>query len=209
MFNQQLMELVRDSGQQTVVENPDVPNEQNEAVMEEASSSIENGMQQMLQSGGPGALKELFEGVENGDTNNPALQQVTNRFSGNLQQKFGMNAGSAKSIAISLIPVVLGKLLNKSRNADNNSGFNIRNILGSLLGGDTHPSGTDSRQDVDAQPSGIESPQGGDAQPSGTESPQGRGGILGKLSNIGTKLGLDKDGDGDTDLKDLLRLFSR
>src|SRR5687768_2028929 len=101
----QLMELVRESGQQTVVENPAVPNEQNEAVLQEASSSIYSGLQEQLQSGGPGALKTLFEGVESGDNNNPAVQQVANQFSGNIMEKFGLNSGAAKAIAISLIPM--------------------------------------------------------------------------------------------------------
>ncbi len=178
------MELVRNSGQQAVVENPEVPNEQNEAVMEEASSSIFSGMQQMVQTGGPGALKNLFQGVENGDTDNPEVQQVANQFSGNLQQKFGMNAGTAKSIAISMIPVVLGQLMNRSRNSDGNSGFSIGNILGSLMGGGGQQSGNGA--------------PGGDG-----------GGMMGNLSNMGTKFGLDKDGDGDTDLKDLMSMFGK
>src|SRR5690606_7174173 len=90
MLNQ-LMELVRDSGQQTVVQNPAVPNEQNEAVLQEASSSIYGGMQQLMQTGGAGALKSLFQGAEQGDMQNPAVQQVANQFSGNLTQKFGFD----------------------------------------------------------------------------------------------------------------------
>lgn len=182
----QLMELVRQSGQQTVVENPAVPNQYNEAVMEEASSSIFSGLQNQLQTGGPGALKTLFQGVESGDTNNPAVQQVANQFSGNIMQKFGLDSGAAKALAISLIPMVLSKLMNRSRGADSNSGFSIGNILGSLMGGGA------------AQPSGFGQPQR-----------QQGGGMMGNLSNMGTKFGLDKDGDGDTDLKDLMSMFGR
>src|SRR5688500_13738706 len=101
MFDQ-LMELVRESGQQTVVQNPAVPNEQNEAVMQEATTSIQSGLQQVAQTGGAGGLKNLFQGVQNGDNDNPQVQQLTNQFSGNMMQKFGMNAGTAKSLAASL-----------------------------------------------------------------------------------------------------------
>jgi len=188
MINQ-LMELVRDSGQQTVVENPEVPNEKNEAVMEEASSSIHCGLKDMLQTGGPGALKRLFEGVQSGDNDNPAVQQVANQFSGNLTQKLGIGSGTAKSIAGKLIPAVLGKLMNRSKNAESDSSFSIGNILGSLSGGDGQ----------------LEGP----GQPDGPGQPQGEGGLMGKISNMGTRLGLDKDGDGDTDLKDLLSMFRR
>jgi hypothetical protein len=185
MFDQ-LMELVRESGQQTVVQNPEVPNEHNEAVLQEATSTIQNSMQDMAQTGGPRALKTLFEGAEAGDTQNPAVQQVANNLSGNLMQKFGLNSGIAKSIAISLIPMVLGKLMGRARGADSNSGFSMGNILGSLLGGGAL--------------AGMIPGMGGSTQQ------QGGGGML---SNMGTKFGLDRDGDGDTDLNDLMSMFRR
>jgi hypothetical protein len=173
----QLMQLVRESGRQAVVENPEVPNEQNEAVMQEATSSIAGSVQNLLQTGGPGAVQSLFEGAQAGDSSNPAVQQVTNHFSGNLMQKFGMNAGTAKSIAMSLIPLVLSKLM--ARSGGQGSGFNIGNILGGLMGGATQPGG------------------------------QQGGGMLGNLSAMGAKFGLDKDGDGDVDMSDVMGMFKK
>jgi hypothetical protein len=129
----QLMQLVRESGQQSVIENPEVPNEHNEAVMQEAGSSIAGSVQNLMQTEGPGAVQSLLEGVQNGDTSHPAVQQVSNNFAGNLIQKFGLNSGAAQSVAASLIPLVLGKLANRA--GGGGSGFNIGNILGSLGGG--------------------------------------------------------------------------
>lgn len=173
MFDE-LMNIVRQEGQQTVVENPAVPNEQNEAVMQEASSSVMSSMQGMMQQGGPGALKSLFEGVQSGNTDHPAVQQVTNNFSGNPMQKFGMNSGAAKALAVSLIPMVLSKLMHRAKTGG--SGFDIGSILGSLTGGNN---------------------AGPAAQSSG-------GGMLGSLGSM-----LDKNGDGHTDLKDLMSMFGR
>ncbi len=181
------MELVRENGQQTVVKNPAVPNSQNEAVMQEASSSIFSGMQHMMQTGGPGALKSLFEGVQSGNTNHPAVQQVANDFSGNLMQKFGLDSGAAKALAISLIPMVLGKLMHRTQNAPQGSGFSIGSILGSLMGGGAL--------------GGLMG--GGQSQQAQAQS----GGMMGSLSSMGAKMGLDKDGDGDTDLNDLMSMF--
>jgi hypothetical protein len=186
---EQLMELVRESGQKTVVENPEVPNEHNEAVMQEATTSIQNGMQQIARTGGPGALKTLFQGVESGDHNNPQMQQLTNNVSGDLMQKLGLNSGIAKTIAISLIPMVLGKLMGRSRGAEQGSGFSMGNILGSLLGG-----GSLANM--------IPGMGGGGS----TQQQSGGGGML---SNMGSKLGLDRDGDGDTDLQDLMGMFRK
>jgi hypothetical protein len=184
MFDQ-LMALVRESGQQAVVENPEVPNEHNEAVMEEATTSIQSGVQNLMQTGGPTAVQSLFDGVQSGDTNRPEVQQVTDHFSGNLMQKFGLGSGAAKSIAISLIPMVLGKLMN--RNGGQGGGFNIGSILGGIMGGSNSAS----------MIPGVGTSVG---------AKQGSGGML---SDIGTKMGLDRDGDGDTDMSDLMGMFKK
>jgi hypothetical protein len=45
---EQISELVKQFGRQAVVENPDIPNEQNNAVLAEATNTIAGGMQNML-----------------------------------------------------------------------------------------------------------------------------------------------------------------
>lgn len=179
---EELMKMIQQQGQQAVVANPEVPNEHNEAVMQEASSSIMSGMTQMFQQGGPGALKSLFEGVQSGDSNNPAVQQLSSGFEGNIMEKFGISGGTAKTIAASLIPVVLGKLMNQAKDA-NGSGFDIGSILGSLTGG--NPAAT------------------------GAGAPAGGGDMMSTLSSLGASLGLDKNGDGKTDLSDLMKMFGK
>ncbi|MEO6833593.1 MAG: hypothetical protein ABI378_13420 [Chitinophagaceae bacterium] len=186
---EELMNLVKQAGQQSVVENPAVPNEHNDAVMQEASTSIFGGLQNILQSGGPGALKSLFEGVQSGDNNHPAVQQVANQFSGNLMEKFGLDSGAAKALAMSLIPSVLGKLMNHSQNAAPDSGFSITNILGSLMGGGAAVPATASITPGQPQQAG--------------------GGMMDTISSLGTKFGLDKNGDGKTDLSDLMVMFNK
>lgn len=174
---EQILALVRESGQQSVVENPAVPNQHNDAVMQEASSSIMNGLQGLMQSGGPSALTTLFGSIQKGDSANPGVQQFSGQISGNLAQKFGLDSGVAQSVVASLIPMVLGKMMNTSAASGGQGGFNITDLLGSFMGG------------------GSNAPGGGSA--------------LGNLSSMGTKFGLDKDGDGDTDLSDLMRLFGK
>lgn len=181
---EQLLEMVQQQGQQSVVANPAVPNEQNDAVMGEAANSITATMQQMAQQGGPGAIKSLFEGVQSGDASHPAVQQVSDNFAGNIMEKFGLNSGVAKSIAISLIPMVLSKMMNRAKDP-NDSGFNIGNILGSIMGG------------------------GAAAQPQmANTNPTAGGNMMDTISNMAAKFGMDKNGDGKTDLSDLMKMFA-
>jgi len=63
---EQISELVKHFGKQVVVENPDVPNDQNNAVMTGATSTIAGGMQNMLAGGGFGDIISMFTGKNPG-----------------------------------------------------------------------------------------------------------------------------------------------
>lgn len=181
MFDQ-LMELVRQNSQDQVVQNPEVPNDQNDAVMKQAAASIQQEMQARMNSGGPAELKSFFEGAQSGSVENPAVQNVQNNFMDSLTSKFGLSSGVAKTLAASLIPMLMAKFFNKTKDP-NESGFDIGSILSSLTGG------------------GQAAPMGnGNATTTG-------GGFMDQASKMGAKLGLDKDGDGDTDLSDLMAMF--
>ncbi len=45
---EQLMQLIQQSGQQSVVDNTEVPNEHNDAILNEAQQSITSGLQDWL-----------------------------------------------------------------------------------------------------------------------------------------------------------------
>ena len=184
---EQLMEMVREAGQKTVVQNPEVPNEQNEAALHQAQQGIMGGLQNILQTDGISGLTHLFQGVQQGDDSNPRVQQLSNNVAGGLMEKLGLNSSTAKSIAISLIPVVLGKMMNRSKDP-NHAGFDLGSILGSLMGGGS--------SNANAGLGNI-----------GNSQTNGGGGLGSTLSNLGAKFGLDKDGDGDVDMSDLAKLF--
>lgn len=127
-----LEQLVRDNAQDAIVNNAAVPNEQNEVAIQAASSSIFDTLKAQLSSGNIAELANMFN--QNGaDTGNPVVQQATSSFTDKLAA-FGINAETAKTIGASLIPVIMGKLANKT-NDPNDSSFNIQDVLGKLAGG--------------------------------------------------------------------------
>ena len=63
---EQISELVKQFGQDTVVNNPDVPNEENNAVLAEATNTITRGMQNMLAGGGLQDIISMFTGGRDG-----------------------------------------------------------------------------------------------------------------------------------------------
>jgi hypothetical protein len=125
----QLMNIIKEHGQKAVVENNEVPNEHNDAVMQEAGSSIFGGLQQMISNGKMEDLTGLLQG-----NNNNAANGLAENFAGSIAQKFGINAESAKNIAGGLIPQVLGSLVSKAKDPNDKS-IDLQGILGSLTSG--------------------------------------------------------------------------
>jgi hypothetical protein len=131
---EQLTELVKQFGGDAVVNNPAVPNEQNDAVMEEAGGSILSGLKDMVESGNIGDLAGLLSGKTPIDMNNPVVQELTGKVTGNLGEKFGLSSEAAGSVAGGLIPQILGGLINKAQDP-NQPGFNITDLISSISGG--------------------------------------------------------------------------
>ena len=127
-----LEQLVRENAQDVIINNSAVPNEQNEAAIKAASSSIFDTLKEQLASGNVAQIAEIFNKGEANEAN-PVVQQASSSLTDKLSG-FGINAETAKSIGGSLIPVILGKLANKT-NDPNDGSFNIQDVLGKLAGG--------------------------------------------------------------------------
>ena len=167
-----LINLVREQAGDSIINNPAVPNAQNEEVIAATGSSITGGLQNMLASGGGlQNILKLFGGQDQPDSNNPVVQNLSGNVIQQLMSKFGLDQQAASGIAGNTVPDVLKKLISKTNDPNDNS-FDIQGIFNHLSGGQT--------QNTNIQ------------------------GLLGKF----TSGSLDKDGDGDTDMQDVMAMFS-
>lgn len=138
---EQLTQLVNQFGGDAVVNNPAVPNEHNDAVMEHASSSILDSLKNIAtQNGGAEMIGNLFNGNNATDASNPVVQQITQQLSGSLGEKFGLNADDASNVAGNLIPKVIGSLINGAKDP-NNSSIQISDVIGAISGGNSTTGG--------------------------------------------------------------------
>ena len=131
---EQLTQLVQQFGKDAVVKNDAVPNEQNEAVMQEASNSIVDGLKNMAAQGNISDLSSLFQGNNASNTSNPVVQKLTEQLTGNLGEKFGLSSDAAAGVAGSLIPKVLGSLVGNAKDP-NHKGFEVADIVNAISGG--------------------------------------------------------------------------
>lgn len=136
---EQLTQLVQQFGQEDVIKNNAVPNEHNQAVMDEAGNSIFSSLQKMASEGGGEQLAELLHGNNAQNPSNPAIHQITEQLTGSLGEKFGLDSNTASGVAGSIIPKILGGLVNKAN--DPNDSFQISDLIGAISGGDGKTSG--------------------------------------------------------------------
>ena len=137
-----LLNLLKEQGQESIVNNPQIPNEQNDAVLADATHSVAEGLQSELAGGGIQNVVSLFgkNDKESGGIgnliNNPIVSKIINSFTGKLTANHGVSEAQASGIAGSLIPNVIGSLINKT-NDPGNSSFSLEGIIGSLTGGNS------------------------------------------------------------------------
>lgn len=133
------MGLIQDHSQEAIVQNPAVPNQQNNEVMETLMGSIMGGMQQQAQSGNLNGLMGLLSGKATPQDssslmNNPIVAGIASNAIHSIMQKFGMSNSTAGGIVASVLPGVLSSLINKTSNPGDTS-IDFNSVLGGLLGG--------------------------------------------------------------------------
>lgn len=158
----QLLGLIQQNSQQAVIQNPAVPNEHNEGVMETLLGSITGGFQENAANGNLQGIMSLLSGKEgtgSGLLNNPIVASIASNAISAIVQRFGLSSGTASSVVSSVLPSVLGSLISKTSNPGDSS-FDFNSVLGGLLGGG-------ASQSAGAQASGFDFNQIGYAMADG------------------------------------------
>ncbi|RFM33007.1 hypothetical protein [Chitinophaga silvisoli] len=124
---EQLASLIQEHSQQSVAENPAIPNEHNQGVVEELKNVIISKVTGLVTSGQTNKITEML--ASGGNT--PETKDMENNFATNIMQKFGINNQVATTIAATLIPGILNALKNNG---------SVQQILASLGGGNLQDS---------------------------------------------------------------------
>ncbi|HRI24760.1 MAG TPA: hypothetical protein PLZ45_08785 [Ferruginibacter sp.] len=135
---EELFNLVKGSAGDAVINNPAVPNEQNNEVVAEATNTVASGLRNMVAGGGLESILSLFNsgGQQNSNSllSNPIVNMMVGHFSGKLMNKYNLGGQEANSVARNLIPDVMNNLINKT-NDPGNSSFTLDGLLNSITGG--------------------------------------------------------------------------
>lgn len=137
----QLFNIVKQFGQKSVVNNPEVPNEHNQAVLADATKTIASGFQNVLAGGGFGNILDLFRrkkttqnSAKGGLLKNPIISMMIGYFISKLVGKYKMKPAAASNVANDLIPNSVNDLVEKTNDPDN-AKATLDNLVNSLTGG--------------------------------------------------------------------------
>ncbi|MFN5171092.1 MAG: hypothetical protein ACK5DD_15860 [Cyclobacteriaceae bacterium] len=130
----QLTRLVEENAGKAIVQNEAIPNQFNEAAIQEVANGIINAMKGQVTNGNTARVVEMFQSAGSNELNgngvvNEMISSVTNAFS----VKFGVPANAASNAVSGLIPTVMKQLIQKTNDPTDNS-FEMKNVLASLAG---------------------------------------------------------------------------
>ncbi|MEO6612608.1 MAG: hypothetical protein ABIT05_14390 [Chitinophagaceae bacterium] len=145
----QLLNLVKQFGKHTVVDNPEVPDKHKEEVIADATHTIGSGFQNIMSGGGFQQILDLFKGGGNGSSENSSgrggiggllknsmVTMMIGHFISKLVSKYKMSHAAASNVSNSLIPNVLNGLITRTKSNDpENDAFDFNDLIGSLTGG--------------------------------------------------------------------------
>ncbi len=133
---EEIFNLIKGNATESVINNPAVPNDQNDAVVAEATNTVASGLRNIVAGGGVQSLLSMFSGGQKQGSSlmsNPIVNMMVGHFAGKLMSKFNMGGGQANQVANSLIPDALNSLINKTNEGSN--GFSLEGLLNSITGG--------------------------------------------------------------------------
>ena len=178
---QELMKIIQNASQDVIASNPEIPAGQEDAVMAEAGNSVVSTLQNMMANGQANQVLNFFGSKGNNLQGNPVTNAISGTFINNISRRLGINPQIAGAIAAVAIPLILKRFLSKTNNPQDNS-LDIQDIFNTISGNKT---------------SGINLPDilskfsGGSAAQSNVQANP-----------------MDRDGDGDVDLNDLIGAFA-
>ncbi len=131
----QLVKLVEQNADEAIVKNQAIPNQFNNAAIQEVAGSIFNTLKGQAAQGNLQQVASMFQGSasQSNLANNPMVKQMIASVAGNFAAKFGVSSAQAQSIVAGLLPTVMNQFVKKTNDPKDNS-FDLTNIMKSVSG---------------------------------------------------------------------------
>ena len=130
---EQLIKLVQQHSGDDIVKNQEVPNEFNNAAIQDVAKQILSGLQGQASKGNMQDIMLMFQGNRSSISGNPVVSQLISSATQSLSTRFGVSPQAAAGITNSLIPVVLKQFVNKT-NDPNDKDFDLQDVVKQVTG---------------------------------------------------------------------------
>lgn len=136
-----ILNLVKQEVLGTVTNNPEIPADKKDDVVQTTTSTIMNSLKDQMTHGNLSSITSLFGGSGVNNSTPPATHPLVNTLQSSvasaLNQKVGLNMNVATSIAAAVIPTIIG-LFSKKVNDSNEPGFNVQSLIESFTGSNSN-----------------------------------------------------------------------
>lgn len=130
----QLIKLVQENAGDAIVKNQAIPNQFNNAAIEDVAQQIFSGLKGQVGQGNLQQVASMFQGGNSSAiTSNPMVSQIISNIAGNFASKFGVSPQVAQSIAAGLIPQVMNQFVKKT-NDPNDNDFDLQDMMRGFSG---------------------------------------------------------------------------
>lgn len=130
----QLIKLVQQNAGDAIVKNQAIPNQFNNAAIEDVAQQIFSGLKGQVGQGNLQQVVSMFQGGNSSAiTSNPMVSQIISNIAGNFASKFGVSPQVAQSIAAGLIPQVMNQFVKKT-NDPNDNDFDLQDMMRGFSG---------------------------------------------------------------------------
>ncbi len=130
----QLIKLVQQNAGDAIVKNQAIPNQFNNAAIEDVAQQIFSGLKGQVGQGNLQQVASMFQGGNSSAiTSNPMVSQIISNIAGNFASKFGVSPQVAQSIAAGLIPQVMNQFVKKT-NDPNDNDFDLQDMMRGFSG---------------------------------------------------------------------------
>ncbi|HEX6227554.1 MAG TPA: hypothetical protein VFZ52_24220 [Chryseolinea sp.] len=130
---EQLINLVQQNSGEEIVKNPEVPNEFNNAAIQDVAKQILNGLQGQADKGNMQDIMLMFQGSRSSIAGNPVISQLISGATRSLSTRFGVSPQAASQIANSLIPVVMNQFVSRT-NDPSDKDFDLEDFVKNVTG---------------------------------------------------------------------------
>jgi hypothetical protein len=128
----QLLKLVEQNAQQSILQNRAIPDQLNNAAIKEVTNQIFNGIKGEVTQGHMDQVISLFQsGVSKQQS--PVLTAIVDNVTRNLASKFNLDASVARSVADQIVPQVMAQVIKKT-NDPRDIDFDLQQMLRGMSG---------------------------------------------------------------------------